>query len=476
MIPTVQSETSQVDARVEQKAPPLPGGKPGVEFAGEKLNDNHSAVAFVNQHFEFLRYVYTWRKWLFYNGKRWSLAEGNHRAMSLSREYARSLFDIARDMHRSNNPNAAIVAKFATKSNGKERIKAIEELARCDDRVAIDHLLLDKDKFLLNCQNGTIDLRDGSFVPHSPSDLLTQIAGVDYVPGAECPEWCNTMHHVFDGDEDLISYVQTLLGYSLAGITDEHILPICFGDGNNGKSTIWNTWSAIMGDYGGEVSSDLLLPRRDQHPTELADLFGKRYVAVGEPESGSSIAEAKVKELTGEKTIKARRMREDFWSFDCTHTFWLSTNHKPQISGTDEGIWRRVKLIPFTVDLKTVVKIDKSFPEKLKAEYPGILNWALDGWRNYQAAGLVEPQAVIDATSEYREEEDKIGRFIRETYVTNAKFVVGVTEAFEAYEKWGGFLKKLKFSAELAKRYKKVKHTTGKYRNKWVFEGIGLLS
>ena len=217
------------------------------------------------------------------------------------------------------------------------------------------------------------------------------------------------------------------------------------------------------------------MPNKDQHPTEIADLYGRRFVAVSEPEQNRSLAESKVKDMTGDRVLKARRMREDFWEFPPTHTFWLSTNHKPKIHGTDTGIWRRLKLIPFLTDLSDVVEIDKAFPEKLRAEYSGILNWCLEGWRRYQSCGLVEPQAVIDATAEYRSGEDIIGEFLRETYIENPNFILRADAAFKAYQDWGGKMTKTAFGTEMTKRYTKVKYTTAPHRDKIVYEGIGLL-
>ena len=209
-------------------------------------------------------------------------------------------------------------------------------------------------------------------------------------------------------------------------------------------------------------------------PTNTTKTIGKRFVAVGEPDSSAKIAESKVKDLTGDRVLKARRMREDFWEFQATHMFWLSTNHKPEISGTDEGIWRRVKLIPFSVNLKDVTTIDPQFAEKLKAEYSGILNWALEGWKRYQREGLIDCQAVIDATADYRESEDRVGQFIEETFQTNPQFIVGVSEAFDAYQASGGILTKTQFGSEMSKRFTKSKPAVGKYRNKFVYQGIGL--
>ena len=234
----------------------------------------------------------------------------------------------------------------------------------------------------------------------------------------------------------------------------------------------------IMGDYGALANQDLLLSDKHKgHPTEVAALFGKRFVAISEPEQDRCLNESRVKELTGDRVVTARRMREDFWQFTPSHTFWMSTNHKPKISGNDEGIWRRIKLIPFMVDLREVTEVDPRIHEKLEAELPGILNWMLEGWKLYQSEGLdrFEPEEVTAATKEYRDDEDELGTFLRETYIENSTFFIGATEAFKAYQEFGGKMTQTRFGKAMAKRFTKARHHHGRYKNKNVYEGIGLL-
>ncbi|MDA7929112.1 phage/plasmid primase, P4 family [Mariniblastus sp.] len=440
----------------------------------QDMTDNASAVKFVDRYMQEMRYVYSWKKWLFWDGRRWNLKQGDNKVGDKSRLFASSIWSEVELAWENGDESADDYVKFAQTSNKKERIKAVIDLAAYDQRVAINHDQLDSDPYLFNALNGTYDLRSNTFREHQREDLVTQVANVKFDEAAECPLWLQMLEHIFNGDQLLIHYVQSLLGYSLSGITDEHILPICYGSGNNGKSTLWNTIAEIFGDYSVLVSQDLLMPSKDQHPTEIADLYGRRFVAVSEPEQNRSLAESRVKDMTGDQILKARRMREDFWEFVPTHTFWLSTNHKPKITGTDAGIWRRVKLIPFTVDLSDVVKVDKGFPDKLRAEYSGILNWCIAGWKSYQLHGLNEPKVVVDATAEYRSSEDVFGEFLRETYIENSGFMIGATEAFQSYQAWGGKMNKQAFSGEMTKRFEKAKGTVAPYRGKWLYRGIGL--
>jgi putative DNA primase/helicase len=451
--------------------PHLPKRVFAPESCVEDTASTSVAAEFVRRNAKRIRYVPEWRRWLVWDGRRWKPDPDGSLVQELVQQFAEGMLrntPIGRDHAR--------MVKFLLSLNTWSAVQGIQKLASADSRIRAHQEQLNQSPYLLNVANGCIELGNGcKFREHRQSDLLTQIAAVKFDANADCPLWQETVKLVFDGDADLIRYVQTLLGYSLAGTTDEHILPICFGDGQNGKSTVWNAVCDLLGDYATLASQDLLLPTKHQHPTEIADMYGKRFVAVAEPEQGRKLAESRVKEMTGDRILKARRMREDFWEFTPTHTFWLSTNHKPRITGTDLGIWRRVKLIPFLVKLSDVTAVDTRFPEKLAAEYPGILNWLLEGWKDYRQNGLIEPPAVAEATAEYRSSEDELGEFIRETYIENPSFMVAASDAFSAYQEWGGKMTKTAFGLEMGKRYDKEKHTSGKYRMKWVYNGIGLL-
>jgi putative DNA primase/helicase len=300
---------------------------------------------------------------------------------------------------------------------------------------------------------------------------------VEFHPKAICPEWEATIDLIFDGDKELQQFVQRILGYSIAGLTSEHILPICWGDGCNGKSTIWNAMVMLLGDYALLANQELLLPARSEHPTAKASLFQKRFVAISEPSQGRALDEAKVKELTGDEIITARRMYENFWSFRATHTFWLSTNHRPKIRGSDEGIWRRIKLIPFTVDLRKRTEIKKDFARSLVAkEGPGILNWLIKGYQQWRQFGLDEPNSVKEATTTYRQDEDVVTRFITEHCVVAGKCSVVASDLFRAFESQGGRLSQTVFGMRVAERFPKVRAHSGPHRNKLISEGLGLLS
>jgi putative DNA primase/helicase len=216
----------------------------------------------------------------------------------------------------------------------------------------------------------------------------------------------------------------------------EHVLFFLYGTGGNGKSVFLNTVESCFGpDYGMKAPRGLLMAKKETHPTELADLAGKRFISCIEAEDGHRLAESLVKEMTGGDGIRARRMREDFWQFKPTHKIWLAANHKPRIRGTDNGIWRRIRLVPFTVSIPEDQQ-DKELPAKLEAELPGILNWALLGCLEWQQNGLAAPDVVNRATAEYREEMDLVGGFIEECCIIAQCHKARAVDLYGAYQRW----------------------------------------
>ena len=254
-----------------------------------------------------------------------------------------------------------------------------------------------------------------------------------------CGPWAalgdQTLNLFLGGNAELIGYLQRICGYALVGLVRDNILPIAHGDGNNGKSTILETLLAVFGpDYSWKCSPDLLMAKNhDVHPTVVADLFHKRLVIAIETAQGRSLNESLVKDLTGGDSIWARRMREDGWDFAPTHTLIMATNHVPVIRGTDEGIWRRLKLLPFNVSVKGA-QDDQTMREKLSLEHAGILAWCVRGCLEWQANGLGEPPVVKQETSGYRSEQDVIGNFLEAYTVQGPEYRIRCNELYDKYK------------------------------------------
>lgn len=393
-----------------------------------------------------LRFVGRWDKGLAWAGNRWILddtgkwqlagvetarrlyAEAFPEYEEAKADLARVIREVAADLEdekeRKSDPRVTKAAARAKLAGGKlgwaissqsnARINAMVNIARAVPKLSILHAKLDADPWVLNVMNGTIDLRTGELREHRREDLITKLAAVDFDPDAQCPTWLAFLERAMAGDASMVDYLQRFVGYCLTGATTEHVLAFLYGGGANGKSTFLSTIHAMMGDYAFPAARGLLFggKKGDRHPTELASLFGRRFVTGSEVEEGLVFDEALIKDLTGGDPINARRMNEDEWAFDPTHKLALAGNHKPSIRGDDEGIWRRMRLIPWLVQIPAVER-DQQLPDKLRAELPGILAWAVRGCLEWQKSGLDTPSAVQRATSAYRTENDLLGEYLR---------------------------------------------------------------
>jgi putative DNA primase/helicase len=393
------------------------------------LTDLGNAERFVSRHGTNLRYCWLWSKWLIYDGRRFMLDDTGE-VYRLAADTVASIYEEAAAAPDEERRKA--IAKHAMRSEAGSRIREMVDLAR--SMVPVKQDALDASGYLLNVLNGTIDLRTGQLREHRREDLITKLAPVEFDPRANGPVWAATLKRVLASD-DLRRFFKKLCGYALTGDVSEHVLPVLYGTGANGKSTILNALLSAVGDYGMQAAPDLLVAKKGSHPTEVADLFGMRLVASIEVEDGRRLAESLVKQLTGGDKVRARRMRENFWQFDPTHKVFMAVNHKPEIRGTDSAIWRRLRLIPFTETIPPAEQ-DKQLPQKLEAELPGILVWALEGCLEWQREGLQAPAEVRRATGQYRSEMDVIGAFLQDECEIDKGFRESFTALYQRYEKW----------------------------------------
>jgi putative DNA primase/helicase len=394
----------------------------------EGRTESNAALLLVEKFGDLLRYVLEWKHWIVWDGTRWGRDASGVLVQDKAIKTASQLFQMIADLKEPYKTNDWLVkqlAAFATHTSSSRGIAAMVALAR--SKVPISVRRLDTDPWLLNVANGTLDLRSGKWRRPYQSDYITKLCPTPYEPNAKCPTWLRFLQGVFAGNTGLIKYLQRLLGYSLTGHVHEQNLPILWGEGSNGKTTLVTTIMHILGaDYAGAPPRQLFkLSSMDRHPTELMTLQGKRLMVGHETQEEVRLDEALIKCLTGGDRITARGMNENFSSFDPTHKLWLSTNYKPQIRGTNYAIWRRVKLIPFTQTFwdpdaapggsegrPEHLRADKSLVEKMKAEAAGILVWMVRGCMDWQQHGLEEPEVVRVKTREYAAEQDVIGEFI----------------------------------------------------------------
>jgi putative DNA primase/helicase len=417
-------------------APPIKGkGKTAT------CSDVGNAERFVKKHGDAVRYVTTWGAWVSWDGSRWA-SDASCGVEALAKETARDicewsttkLADAIKLGNTDKTKRAEALVKWATKSQSSQRLAAMTQVARSTPSIAVAHTRLDSDPMLLNVANGTVDLRTGALRKHDARDLLTKIAPVVFDDRATCPTFDAFLLKVMGGNAELVDYLARIVGYALTGEVRDHVLVFFYGaTGANGKSTFLGTMQVMLGDYAAPASRGLLFSGKGEHPTALAALCGKRFVTCSEIQDGQQFDEALVKDLTGGDQITARRMREDPWTYSPTHKLFIAGNHKPQVRGDDGGIWRRIKLVPWTVTIPEAER-DTHLPEKLRAELPGIMAWAVRGCLAWQERGLDTPKAVRDATAAYRDESDTLGQFFRLSVVFERDASVARKEIREAYE------------------------------------------
>ena len=380
-----------------------------------------------------IKYIPSWKKWLTWNGKRWEMDETG-RTMRLAEETVADIFIEASSQSDSNR--AEKLFKHAVKSESAGSLHSMVSLASNELGMSVPIKKFDSDHWKLNVANGTIDLRTGQLLPFTRDDLITKICPVEYDPNAKSPVWDNFFHEILDGRLDLISFIYRYLGYSLTGSVREQKLLFCYGTGANGKSTFLNTIQRMLGTYSKQSAPELLLASKSgRHPTEVADLMGARMVVSTEIERGRSFAEASIKQMTGGDPLKARYMKQDFFEFLPTHKLWLAANHKPVIKGNDEGIWRRVFLVPFEINIPEA-RQDKDLESKLMGELPGILNRVMAGCLDWQRNGLNAPDTVLAATQEYREELDLMKPFFDDRCDIDQEHLINPKNLYNAYVDW----------------------------------------
>jgi putative DNA primase/helicase len=313
---------------------------------------------------------------------------------------------------------------------------AVERLAKSDRRIAATVDQWDADSWPLNTPVGVIDLRSGEVRSHRPSDYMTKITGV--APNASCamPIWLGFLDRVTGNNDDLITFLQRMIGYALTGSTREHALFFLHGTGANGKSTFLNAVTACIGDYHRTSAIETFVASAtERHPTDLAGLRGARLVTAVETEEGRRWAESKIKALTGGDRIAARFMRQDYFEYVPTFKLVIAGNHRPGLRSVDEAIRRRFHLVPFTVTIPPSER-DETLPEQLKAEWPGILAWAIQGCLDWQEGGLASPAAVQDATMAYLEAEDALAAWIEDCGQSEQSAWESVSALFKSWKAW----------------------------------------
>lgn len=428
--------------------------------------DGQCAQDFAELHGARMRFCWEWKTWLVYDGTRWVEDPGAGPAEAL-REMALDYYHQAGDAPDSDRRKR--LAKLAEHADQAKRRRDILESARSEPGIRIMPDAFDRDPWLFNVQNGTIDLRTGTLQKHDPKDHLRKVSPAAFDPAAEAPVWRGFLSSIMNDDAELVAYLQRWAGYTLTGVIRDHVLPVFFGAGRNGRSTFINAMADILGPYMVALPEGMLMHRKSQpHPTELMMLAGARLATSNEINSDAQLAEQRVKSLTGGDTFAARGMYQDFRQIEPTHKLVLITNHRPEVRDTSPAMWERIHLVPFerTFDHN---ERDPELGSKLKAESAGILRWAVEGCLEWQRRGqrIDPPQAIRSATEDYRTEADVVGRFIAERCEVAKGLSVATSKLYSAFTQWAESGKEptlplRRFGEELSSRgFKAVKGAKG---------------
>jgi putative DNA primase/helicase len=420
---------------IEFKAPwtsesVTPGGRPMA------LSDLGNAERFAIANGSDVRHVQAIGRWLVWDGKRFSpdtSGEIKRRAKTTMRGI---LFEAS---VQDNEQQRKQLIAHQIRSESNRAIRDALSLAESDERIAVRLEDFDCNPLLFNVLNGTIDLKASVLLAHSREDGLTKLAPVEFDPRARCPQWDRFLSEIMP-DPELVRFVQRAVGYSLTGDASEQCVFLLYGTGANGKSKFLEVIRHIFGDYGSAThAGTFLVAKGAAIRNDLARLRGARFVTTVEPEADRWLDESLIKVCSGEDTISVRFLYGEYFEFEPVFKLWLATNDKPRIVGRSEAIWRRIRLIPFSVTVP-VERRDRKLAEKLKSEASGILNWALAGLRDWQVHGLGDAAAVRNATGEYRSDSDVVGRFLDAGVSLDPRAEARASEIYASYRAWAADL------------------------------------
>lgn len=460
-------------------APTVVAAPASEELPKFNLTEMGNAERLVHRNGDDLKYCIEFEEWLIWDGKTWNEDRKKQIERAAIKTFREMYNEAANEQDEYRRNKLIKWAQSSEKSsvflNSIDRAKAMLPISQDE---------LNSDKYKLNCLNGVIDLKTGKLLPHDRKYLMSKNAHITYDPKASCPTWISFLESIMKDEEgnvkdELIQFLQKAIGYTLTGDISEQVVFFLWGTGRNGKSTFINIVKEILGDYGKQTNSDTFTSKANEGSginNDIARLVGSRFVSAVESEDGQKLSESLIKQLTGGEPIMARFLRKEFFEFTPEFKIFFTTNHKPIVKGDDEGIWRRIRLIPFTVTIPKE-EVDKQLPEKLQHELPGILRWAVEGCLKWQEEGLGEPADVKNATDEYKDEMDLLSSFIDECCVSIPNAKVQVKDLHKRYLEWAEEnseypMKLRSFSSRIAMRGFNKRKSTG---NRSFFFGIGLV-
>lgn len=445
LVTDLEAELAEIekDLKAKKKQTALAGRKSPTTAdllppeAAPRYDDLGNAERFLDNFGDDLLYSAEAKKWLIWSGRRWEFDTTNL-IFDLATQFSKDLYTEAKD---------DIAFKHARRTNNRTGLNAFLEIAQRKKTVLMDEF--DRDPYLLNCQNGTLDLRTGELQGHDRRHLITRVVKANYDADAE-PAAFKDFLETIQPDPSVRAFLQRSIGYSLLGNVRERSFWILYGTGANGKSVFVNLFNNLLGDYASATTTaSVMAGKQNAIPNDIARLKGKRFVIIPETEENERLNAALVKALSAGDTVTARFLFGEYFDFPFTGKLWIATNHKPTITDHSKGMWDRMKLVPFTqtISPERVIKADDLMAQ-LMAEAPAILNWAVLGCRDYfELDGLEVPDAIKAEIETYRREQDSIAQFIEERcqtyeqakiefendYIIPADFRVSNTDLYKAY-------------------------------------------
>lgn len=418
------------------------------------------------------------KKWFFFNGSYWQEDIGNQKVELAAERVANSIKKEKPELSFSTktDEDKAMNEWYRFQKDSRSHMAKMHMIDEFKKYVIVKHGEFDKEDMLLNTESGYVDLSSGELHDHDIDKKFSHQTIAEYSDNVDAPLWEKFLNQIFNNDEELIHYVQKAIGYSFTGSVDEQCLFILNGRGRNGKSVFSNVVSDVAGNYAKQMNVQTIVAKKNQSGSansDIARLEGARIVTSSELNEGDRFDESLVKQLTGGDKILARFLYGSEFEYKPKFKIWMATNHLPIIRGTDDGIWRRIKIIPFNIQIPKE-KVDKKLEYKLKAEYTGILNWIVQGAIMWQQEGLEDPEAVTKVIETYRAEMDPLDAFLEECCTTGQNYSIKAREMYDAYHEWAKESEEYKmslnkFGREMSKKLLRVKRRDG-----WYYVGLKL--
>jgi P4 family phage/plasmid primase-like protien len=401
--------------------------------------DTFNGQVFAELHRGQLRYVYPAGRWIRWNGMRWEWC-GGHEALEAAKRTAQEVLKrAAEDFQR--DPSNAEAKRKLTHGQQSFNLKRLEPMLVCAAAEADMHVAemaeLDADPMLLGCRNGVLDLRIGQLLWPQLEMLITKQVDAEYHRDAPCPLWERFLLQVMLEDDETILYLQKAIGYTLTGLVSEEVMHFAYGGGRNGKSVLANILRRLFNDYAVVAPAEMLMlrDRGGGANNDIARLVGARLLLANETRSGQALDDLTLKTLVSTENISARFLHKEYFEFKPTHHIWMRGNHKPMVRDESEGAWRRIRLLPFELDLKPD-EVDPQLEDKLWAERDGILAWAVRGCMLWQKEGLTPSPRIKSASAGYRKDCDLFGEYIEEQCVLDKAARIGQRILWQDYQQW----------------------------------------